>query len=85
MSIFLVFFFFFVQRVVFFFFCASIDQRPKAHDKSLTAAATSAMLPEGFDFSPPPPETGYLGIRDLLISGHPAFPPYTFSTSVCIF
>lgn len=39
-----------------FSFCASIDQRPKAHDISLTAAATSAMLPEGFDFSPPPPE-----------------------------
>lgn len=49
----------------------SIDQRPprRARDKLLAAAATSAMLPEGFDFSPP---TGYWNSGPT--SRHPAFP-----------
>lgn len=48
----------------------SIDQRPprRARDK-LLAAASSAMLPEGFDFSPP---TGYRNSGPT--SRHPAFP-----------
>lgn len=59
----------------YFFFATHIDQRPNAHDdKLLTAAASSATLPEGFDFSPP------TGCRNSgPTSGHPAFPRDTFT------